>query len=374
MSETTRRGIDVTSEQLEAYLQHKQWFAAGKIRSVATVWHREGDDEAEVVVPLSYAKDFRQRVTEALAAIASFEKREVPDVLSEVKRLLANVITVRVIHSDTTDGTIPINDGVLLISKAKDLLSAAAHSIYAKRKQFTGPAPKEAKSYLDTLLLGQTEIGSYIVNVIAPIQANVALDQATAAAVPLAEAITLNLVTGLEALEKAGIAYEEKGDMKAFDVAVQAGASANMCDALLGFSGTNHNRTFEITVTAAPGPLFESEPKKFEFDGKHVALLEKVSGYYKDDYVLHQRKLIGYISKLSRPQDETSGTITLDSTLGDTERKVQVELTGDDYHMAVLAHDNSKLVRVEGDVHIKSKSARLLNPTNFGVIEIDDIF
>ena len=41
--------------------------------------------------------------------------------------------------------------------------------------------------------------------------------------------------------------------------------------------------------------------------------------------------------------------------------------------MAVIAHDESKMVRVDGDVHIKSKSAQLLNPRNFGVIEPDDL-
>ena len=146
-----------------------------------------------------------------------------------------------------------------------------------------------------------------------------------------------------------------------------------MCDALLGFSGENHNRAFEITVAGASGPMFESEPKKFTFDSKDVQLLEKASDYYKEDYVLPQRRLIGHITKLSRPKDVSSGTITIDSELGGIERKVRVELSGDDYHMAVLAHDNSKLVRIEGDVHIKSKSAQLLNPANFGVIEIDDL-
>lgn len=38
-----------------------------------------------------------------------------------------------------------------------------------------------------------------------------------------------------------------------------------------------------------------------------------------------------------------------------------------------MAHDNSKMVRIEGDVHIKSKSAQLLNPKNFGIIEIEDL-
>lgn len=368
-----RRDPGVSTEQLQAYLQHKQWYEDGKIRSVATIWHRQDNEDAEVVLPFSYVKDYWQRIRDALASIALFEEREVPEVLNEVKRLFANIISIRVVHDDTSDGTIPINDGVLLIAKAKDLLSAAARSVYGKRKQFTRGPPREARAYLETLLLGQTEIGSYVVNVIAPVRASSAGPEA-ASTIPLAQAIMSNLVTGLNALEKASVAYEEKGDLGAFDEAVLAGASSNMCDALLGFSGEKNNRTFEITVTAAPSPLFTNKPTKFKFDGKHVEVLAKASGYYKGDYVLPERKLTGYITKLSRPKDETSGTITIDSILGDVERKVQVELTGDDYHMAVLAHDNAKMVRVEGDVHVKSKSAQLLNPKNFGVIEIQDLF
>ncbi|MFA8324849.1 hypothetical protein ACEPT7_18195 [Burkholderia ubonensis] len=363
---------EVSSDQLRAYLEHNQWFEDGKVRNVATIWHRQDNEDAEVVLPLPYVKDYWQRIRDALASIASFEERAVPEVLNEVKRLFANVITIRVVHDDTNDGTIPINDGVLLIAKAKDLLSAAARSLYAKRKQFTRGAPKEAKEYLETLLLGQTEIGSYVVNVIAPVQ-TVADGPNIVTTLPLAQAITSNLVTGLSALEKATATYEEKGDLGAFDEAVLAGASSNMCDALLGFSGEKHNRTFEITVTTAPSPLFETKPAKFMFDGKYVAALEKATGYYKGDYILPERRLTGYITKLSRPKDKTSGTITIDSTVGDVERKVQVELTGDDYHQAVVAHDNSKVVRIEGDVHIKSKSAQLLNPKNFGIIEIEDL-
>ena len=368
----------VSVEQLQAYMQSKQWFEDGKIRNVATIWHRHQDEGAEVVLPFSYVKDFGLRVRDALIAIASFEMREVFDVIGDIKLLYSNVITVRVIHADTEDGTIPINDGVLLISKAKDLLSSAAQAVYAKRRHFFGPTPKHARDYLDTLLLGQTEIGSYVVNVIAPNQANFVVEQAVADptivdAAPLSQAITLSLVTGLEAFSKASTKYAEMGSLKAFDDVVLSGVSANLCDALLGFSGEKRNRTFEISVTAAANPMFESESRKFAFDGKQVEILEKVSGYYKDDYVLPDRVLTGYITKLVRPKDETAGTITLDSTLSDVERKVRVLLTGDDYHLAVIAHDNGEMVRVQGDVHIKSKNAELLNAKNFGVIKMEDL-
>jgi hypothetical protein len=372
------QSLPVSIEQLQSYLQSKQWFEDGKIRNVATIWHQHQNEYAEVVLPLLSARDVAPRIFDALVAIALFEKREISDVIEDIKCLFTNVITVRVVHADTKDGTIPINDGVLLISKARDMLSAAAQAVYAKRRYFSGPAPKDARDCLDALLLGQTAIGSYVVNLIMPNQASFAVNQAIeeksiADAVPLSQAITWNLVAGLDALTKASSAYEQTGSLKVFDGAIHSGVSANLCDALLGFSGAKHNRAFEIAVTAAAGPMFESEPRKFEFNSNHVAVLEQASAYYKDDYVLHNRDLIGYITKLIRPKDETAGTITMESKISNVERKVRVELKGDDYHLAVIAHDRGKMVRVQGDVHIKRKAAELLNPKNFGIIEIEDL-
>lgn len=373
-----RTDMLVSIEQIHAYLQSRQWFEDGKIRSVATIWHRRNDLDAEVVLPFPYVKDLKQRLRDALTAIASFEKRPVFDVISDVKRLISNVITIRVVHADTQDGTIPINDGVLLISKAKDLLAAAAQAVYANRRHFSGPTSKDARGYLDSLLLGQTEIGSYVVNVIAPNQENFPLDQSDAAipiadSVGLGQAITSKLVAGLDALSAASVRYEDMGEIKVFDAAVSSGASANLCDALLGFSGEKNNRAFEVIVTASSGPMFESEPRKFNFEERQVQILKKASEYYKDDYVLQDRILTGHITKLVRQKGETEGVITLDATVSDMDRKIRVSLMGDDYHLAVIAHDKGQMVKVQGDVHIKARTAELLMPKNFGVIWMEDL-
>jgi len=365
---------EVTITQLESYLRHKQWYRDGDVRNIATIWHRHQDQAAEVILPLPTARDFRQRLRDAIEAIASYEKRESFNLLRDIERQFSDVVTVRVVHADTQDGNIPISDGVLLITKAKDLLTAAAQSVFSKRRHYTGKVPSEANDYLATLLLGQTEVGSYVVNVIAPIHENAVLAPSTAEAVPLAQAVTRNLLTGLQALTKANEVYAERGDITVFDEAVLSGVSANLCDALLGFSGIRNNRAFEVTVTAAPSSLFGSESKNFEFGVSQIEWLKKASSYYKDDYVLRERRLTGHIIRLSRPLYEVVGTIIIETTVNDIARKVKVELTGDDYHMAVLAHDGGKPVRVEGDVWIKAKTAELLNPYNFGVITTGDLF
>lgn len=374
MTEIVKRSKEVSPEQLEAYLRNAHWVQTGKLRSVATIWNRQDDLDAEVVLPLSRSvKDYVPRLRDALAAVASFERRGVLDVISDIGRMFANVITVRVIHADTDDGTIPINDGVLLITKAKDLLSAAAQSIFAKRKHFTGKPAPDAKEYVDTLLLGQTEIGSYVVNVIAPVQGG-KMAPVEADLIPLAKAVTLNLVTGLEALEKASERYRETGSLREFETTIVQGASANMCDALLGFSGIKRNRAFEVKVSPSEGSMFETETRTFKFDAPQVEILEKASGYFKDDYVLTGRTLTGYVTKLSKPKEDEAGTITLDTQFDDLNRKVRIELGKDDYHIAVIAHDTKQYVQCSGDVHVKSKTASLLHPQNFRIVGVDDLF
>ena len=374
MTDAIKRSKEVTPEQFEAYLRNAHWVQTGRLRSVATIWNRQDHLDAEVVLPLSRSvKDYLPRLNDALVAVASFERRGVLDVISDIGRMFANVVTVRVIHVDTDNGTIPINDGVLLITKAKDLLSAAAQSIFAKRKHFTGKPTPDAKEYIDTLLLGQTEVGSYVVNVIAPIQGS-PMAAGDAESTPLANAVSLNLVTGLDALAKASERYQETGNLREFETTIVQGVSANMCDALLGFSGVKKNRAFEIKVRPSEGPMFANETRTFMFDAPQVEVLEKASSYFKDDYVLTGRTLTGYVTKLSKPQEDEAGTITLDTQFDDINRKVRVELGKDDYHTAIIAHDTRQYVQCNGDIHVKSKTATLLHPQGFRIVGDSDLF
>src|SRR5690606_16462903 len=117
---------------------------------------------------------------------------------------------------------------------------AAAHSLNTKKKRFSGKLAADIKAYLDSLLLGQTEVGSYVVNVIAPeqnFQDGAQADDGQENGQHFSHAITQNLVSSLQALQRAGEEYESLGKISVFEGAVRAGASANMCEALLGLSG-----------------------------------------------------------------------------------------------------------------------------------------
>jgi hypothetical protein len=65
--------------------------------------------------------------------------------------------------------------------------------------------------------------------------------------------------------------------------------------------------------------------------------------------------------------------VTVQGIAGNVERNVQIELSGEDYHNAILAHAKRAFVQCSGNLHVKNKSVRLINPHDFRVVEADDL-
>jgi hypothetical protein len=367
---------DVNPNLLELYLVASGWIRDGELGNLASIWHRPERhfNDAEVLLPQSQnLKDFNDRIADAVLAITAFERRSLFEIAKDIAGYSADFISVRVLHSDVTEGSIPLNDGVLLNIRARDLVASSAMSVLSKCKHFSGQRPQEAREFLETLRLGQTEVGSYVVNVIAPIKP-VQSDQQEISMTSMTRMVTANLSLGLDALSKAIDKYAEGDDLRVFDAAVADGASANMCDALLGLSGEQRARGFEITITPSPTEAFKYEPRRFFFDVEKVGFIAAASTYYKDDYVLPDRTISGVIKRLDRPAADDNGTITVEATIAGHEKFITIELEPLDYLDAVTAHKAKTVVECHGDIHVKARTAKLLNPSRFRVIRSGDLF
>ncbi|WP_179403786.1 hypothetical protein [Burkholderia guangdongensis] len=363
---------DVTTDQLAAYLTLTGWRKDADLGDLASVWHRPEPDaiDAEVLLPTSAqrAKDFSNRLVDAVTALADFARRTPLEIVSDVMGRFADRIRVRVFHFDVEGGTIPLDDGVMLNERARDLMEAAACASMSKRRQFSGRRPEEATEYLKSLRLGQTEVGSYVVNIIAPVPPQ-QTTQLGLPSVPMTNLVTATLSSGLRALDNAIETVARGGRAIVLDEAINNGASANLCDALVGLSGTDKKRGFEVTISPAGGSEAPSLPVTFVFDRDKVERVAEAAAYYKrEDYTLHDRTITGSVEKLDRPLADESGTITIVAMIEGQHRKVSVELSKDDYQDAIIAHGEKHLVQCHGDVRITNHSTRMLNPQDFKVI------
>lgn len=362
---------------IRSYLTTAGWIHQATIKNVASIWHRGEPDhaEAEILLPEHHdLRDYWQRLMDVISNLAKFERKSPDRMLIELKLYLCDLVSIRVVHNDVEDGSIPLLDGIMLHERGRDLMIAAAVTTVSKRRNFSGSRPSEANEYLSTLRLGQTSVGSYIVNIIAPV-VRPPSSQSDIIDSPFSRVVTTNLVEGLNALLT--VVQEIDGDKpySIWDAAVSKGASANMCEALIGLSGQRRNREVNVSVELSKDVQYGNDRTlKFTFSPHHVQILREVAEYYRDKYVRNGYILQGYVKKLNRDRDSDQGVITVMASVAGVDKNIEFELSGADYKEAIHAHDNRELVACMGDLDVRPRKVKLLNPLNFKIIGTGKLF
>ena len=365
-----------THDQIEKYLISTGWVFGGDLANVASIWHHPSNEDAELLLPrVGVARDYDERIIDLLNALANFEGTQILDAVESIDNFTADLVKVRVIGEDVRKGTIPLDDGVLLHQHARDLMAAAASSTSSRKKYFSGTRTPETNDYVGHLRLGQSAIGSYIINIISPVDIEVAR-QATSDTTSFSRMVTHTLASSLNALHTATLHYFLTNDIEEYAPTIEQGASANMCEALLGLSGGGHLREFSITIVPSKTQKMPSEnlPLQFSFGTQHLFALQKAAEYFKENYVSPNKSIIGMVQRLDRVPGAGNGSITVNCLLNYFEKKVIIELSEQEYNEAISAHKNKKPVTCNGDLHVSQRSARLLNPHNFRVLGNEELF
>jgi hypothetical protein len=372
MSHSQAEKLGFGPDELSVYLVQTGWTNDTILDGRASIWHRIDDVLAEISIPVSGLRDYYARMLDALADLQEFEKRDPESIRRDIVNAGAGLLTVRVKGEDTSEGLIPLRDGIILVQKAKDLLVAAAMSLTTKKRHFQGRLADELRAYIDSVQLGQTEFGSYVIKVVAPAKEFQLSEAGTDEGI--ASVLFQNLVAGVEALHTATGASAGQASRNAIllEQAVMAGASINMCDSLLGFSGQSRSRSFELSLSVPQGGLFPRRSCSFSFDQDRIVGLQAAIEYFKDDYVLRNRDVEGFVKHLSRPTQDENGKATLEALVDGVERSVSIELGPSDYQIGISAHDSKRMVRCTGDLHVKPRGSLLLNPSNFGFVNPED--
>lgn len=363
--------------QVSTYLMSTGWLLDGMIGSVGSIWHRKEaqHSDAELILPeTNEIRDCEDRLADVVEQLSIFEMRPAEEVVRAINTYFCDLISVRIVHADVEGGTIPLDDGVLLFERIRDLMTAATLSTISKRRHFSGNRPPEAINFLSSLKLGQTEVGSYVANVIAPVQHS-SSNQDSIEKTSIGRVVTANLATGLQALLVAVDSYKKTQELSVFDRAVDSGVSANMCEALVGLSGEKKDRGFSISISPSHQQTFGLDMvKQHTFDKNFIPEIEMAAEYYRENYVIPEFTVVGFVKKLNRDPDDDNGTVTVAAIVQDVERNVTFDLAGDEYRDAIHAHENKQVVSCAGDLKVSSRSAILLNSKDFKIISNGNLF
>jgi hypothetical protein len=384
MSETLHLPTDqlaaLRAEDVQLYLAGHGWLRDDSSSSAkGNIYHYPGLRDAEAVVPgRRDLADYVQRMREVVDMVAAVEERTTWQVLADLSSPPADILRLQVSASDATLGTLPLIEGIRLIEGAKNLLLAAACSVRQAAPFHPRQAYKEAVEFLKACQLGQTERGSFIAKIMAPVPPQISKqghlfdpdEDALIVSEPFARQSTVRLMTALGHIRGA----IDNGNYARILEGVDAGVSANLCEAIASMQPEGDQSHLRIRMSWSPSrPRL---PKTVEnvvgFSQAAFGIIRESGRKLREEVSSSRKRIEGRVIILKAESsllDAFEGTVTLKADVGGAPVRVQVVLDSDDYKKACDAHRDRRSVTVTGLLQREAKLYHLLQPQQFAVVE-----
>lgn len=266
---------------VRAYLKQTGWELSDTWEGRATIHHIFKDDREYVIkVPVNKdPADFASVMGSVVHNLADVENRNELEVYQALSHAGSDVISVRSKSADAR-GTIELADGVELFDQARILLTAAAKTEgVGPRPSYRGRPTQEVQEYLDGVRLGQTSIGSFILNILSPVSSSIKTKKLDLGD-PFERRVVLRLSDAMKAAKTALTNALIHDSMDPFEEAIESGVSANFCAALGDMLQENKSVDFEISYSPRrphAGPI-----SRFAFDQDAASVFHDVARNFRE--------------------------------------------------------------------------------------------
>lgn len=368
----------VSPLELAGYLSSSGWREAQRIGDKGAVWvcSPQRGKEYEILVPLrTDLGDYIYRIADALHTLEVIEQRSPLEIFFDLTTADADVIRVRVTAPDTAAGTIPLEDGVGLVQHAREMLLAAACAAIQPKSRFPARKPVQAMEYLEHVRLGQTERGSYGITLLSRVPPELEPDKNGLRALdveePFPRRATLTLARALATLQRATQQTATARKLSAFENAVSAGVSANLCEAISAMArGGIGGRGLEVSLTWSPARAVDArEPGRFVLSPDAIIVIGEAGRMFREISPQDDVELLGFVTRLDRDPGQPGGRVTVHAFLEEGPRKVHVDLTEPEYPLAVKAYSDRRLVRCFGQLVKIGQMLSLQQPHRLELVE-----
>ena len=354
----------ITLPMLTSYLKRKNWHQLDvEIDLPITVWKHRDIQNIALSVPQSPAlSDYASAMKRIISELAIIEGCSAEEVLTAMHN--QDTIRIRVIGDDVENGTIPLNDGSTLFKSAEALVKSAAKKMFKGKKGNT--KTQQVNAFMDTVLLGQTQVDSYAISIITP--ATVAeTEQVDFNPVPTGEMLNSAIYKALSSLKSAIHQYREKDDILQFANSSSDGADVDICHAIVQMSGEKKERSVEIKLGQNQA---EIDDRTVFFSAEEIQPVQEAYNFLSGrDYTLKAQHYVGQIAALKKEPDSNSGKVTINAFIFNKPKKISFILTGSEYALAIDAHKKAEYVLCAGDIHVTRTSAEIIDLSIFKVIE-----
>lgn len=221
---------------------------------------------------------------------------------------------------------------------------------------------------------GPAAEGSYTLTVHTPVPPRLAQQEllfdseADQFDLPVERQVSFQLYQAVRAAyEAAEAALLTSDGLDPFTHAVEAGVSANLCEALAGLGGlTGHPFELSLCLAAVRGDPRELAPVRFRRD--HLPVIRQAAAELRARTPEEDVIVTGEVVRLHR-EPGGAGEITLVGRVDDQDplRRIWIDLPSDAYELAMRAHQDMREVSVTGNLVRCGTRYVLAHPSAFRV-------
>jgi len=379
---TMRDLSSIDASAATAYLRLHGWSRAHE-GELGTRWSFRVDGETRnLAIPTADldAHDRDLMFTAALRVLEDVERRSADAIVRDLHHADSDVVRFHLVAPELSDGEMPVVAAPELLGGALEALTYAARAEVQPRAYYAGgKTPSTVKSFLDGARVGSTEKGSVILTLRSAVdEAQLAQTSLVSEAerppstVPFERRALRRLLDGVRAAKTA--VHRDVVDVPAdemYDDDIEAGLSANLCDALTHLGGHESEIGAEVEISVRWSlfvPSDEPESSVSVTSGE-ITNLGVVAERLRSFAAMENRTVRGFVKALQRPPGDADGVAQLLADVDGKTLTVRVRLAAADYHLALQAHDVNQEMEVIGTLEKAGKVWAMVAPTSVAVIE-----
>lgn len=363
--------------EVTAALRKFGWEPSGGVAGLFETWRNgEGSRDAELLLPVDPTKgDYSDLLARARERLVMWDSHSVVRFFAELDRTSRAQLDKTSFEKESAlpSGLISWQDGEDLFSAARATLVAAAKATKTPRRYHGNSSAYLAKHFLESAIMGQTEVGSFVVTALSPSGERFHYSKADSEKTEgYDEAMTT--VTGREVIARLESALSAARDaldefrktprVEVFDESVSRGVSYELVVALTTISSGSDDSAVKITFAGADAPDREVE---FAFTAPDTSVLARAATHLAGDRPPEDVRISGRVTLLDRPKPGDAGVVRLTVTSGADVNVVRVRLGSDEYETALEAHQVGTELEVSGRLEREGQYFWLYNASQLAV-------
>lgn len=355
----------ITPTALEQYILAKGFKFVEQWGAFESRYNRtDNGTSQELVVPTTNdVDDFTVRTAEVISKLSSFSDQDVMTVLRNIAAFGYDIFRIK-INEGRLSTSLIIDDAIDTLYNGLELVESSAAVVNAGHpiKSIRGRRPNSVREYIDSVRMGQTEEGSFILTLLLPVAFS---DQNPSLPKTVNEPFGRLVSDKFEETLTAAKQLSKKNGAADYETAFNAGLTSNFSHALTKIV----ERTGKVGLNISSGNSDTSPRKVYntKFKERDAEVFEKFSTKYSEDEIHIRTEVVGTITNIQEANLRSPGSVTLSAKVDGITKNIKLPFTHSDRDTIIRAFDQksekylsaSGIITKNGNRYVLEQSSNL---------------